>query len=89
MICKANWVPTEELPPPLHRTVLLYSEGDLYPIVGSRCRGLLRKGDADHRDVYMLEEGGPEDGEHRSYPILTRYRPTHWCELPPTPLGAE
>ena len=52
-------------------TVLLYRATDLHPVVGSKL-------DDEH---FILEEGGPEDGEHRSYPFLV-YKPTHWTHLP-------
>ena len=84
MICTANWVPMAELSPPLCKTVMLYADGDLYPVIGFRNRGVMTKGERE-ADFYMLEEGGPEDGEHRKYPILKHYRPTHWCELPQVP----
>jgi hypothetical protein len=59
--------------------------GDLYPVVGS-CY------DRD-RGLWVLEEGGAEDGEHRKYPFvktgnpdsLTGWQPTQWMPLPETP----
>ena len=87
MICTANWEKVEELPPPSGKTVLLYQEPDLYPVVGFRIRGIMKTGEPETADYYMLEEGGPEDGEHRKYPILEHFNPTHWCELPETPLS--
>ena len=85
MICAANWESIEKLKPPLHKTVLLYQKGDLYPVVGERAHGHLYDVEVPSVDFYTLEEGGPEDGEHRSYPILEHYKPTHWCELPEVP----
>lgn len=66
------WRPISSVPE--HKTVLLYRKPDLYPIVGSSMG-----------DDFILEEGGPEDDEERQYPFL-RYKPTHWAELPETPL---
>lgn len=58
---------------PLYQTVLLYRIPDLYPVVGFSMT------DGDRR-VYMLEDGGPEDGDHHKYPSLV-YPPTHWMPL--------
>lgn len=71
-----TWHPITTVPP--YRTVLLYRTPDLYPVVGS----LL--GEGEEGDYFALEEGGPEDGEHRAYPPL-KFKPTHWAELPETP----
>jgi len=62
---------------PYNKTVLLYRSGDLYPVAGWKqyTRGA---------SWFMLEEGGPEDGEHRQYPFLHAV-PTHWAELPELP----
>jgi hypothetical protein len=62
---------------PTNKTVLLYRSGDLYPVVGWK---QYSKGSP----WFMLEEGGPEDGEHRKYPFL-HVVPTHWAELPVLP----
>ncbi|MGI9485436.1 MAG: hypothetical protein ACR2RF_06050 [Geminicoccaceae bacterium] len=51
---------------------MLYRLTNLYPVIGSKVSG--------EEDLFMLEEGGPEDGEHRRYPFL-RYAPTHWKHL--------
>jgi hypothetical protein len=78
----------DELKPPSGRNVLLYARGDLYPIVACRMRGRMTDGPRES-DYYVLEEGGPEDGTHRKYPILSDYKPTHWAELPTTPYEEE
>ncbi len=87
MICTANWERIDELLPPTGKTVLLYQQGDLYPVVGFRNHGYLETRDDGVEDYYILEEGGPEDGEHRKYPLLAHFKATHWCELPQTPLA--
>jgi hypothetical protein len=89
MISTARWVPVNELPSPSGKTVLLYQEGDLYPVIGFRIRGIVKTGEPETADFFMLEEGGPEDGEHRKYPFAQNYKPTHWCEVPATPLPLE
>lgn len=63
------WRGIDTCPP--YRTVELYRATDLFPVVGFGMPG----------PIFMLEEGGPEDGEHRQYPILA-YQPTHWRDLP-------
>jgi hypothetical protein len=55
-------------------TVLLYCAPSLYPVVGFMVEPA----------YFILEEGGPEDDEARTYPTL-RYVPTHWAPLPTTP----
>lgn len=72
------WHEIETSPPPIYKTVLLYREGDLQPVVGW-C--MSRGGDTN---IYMLEEGGCEAGDHRTYPILA-FKPTHWVEIPRLP----
>lgn len=68
----SNGFSVEDCVPQAHKTVMLYRAGDLYPIVGwwGECAELGR--------YYILEEGGPEDGEHRKYPHIPGYNPTHW-----------
>ena len=79
------WIPIAEQPPPNHHTVLLWREGSLCPVVGSLW-GNDEHGEDPSRLLYQLEEGGPEDGEHRSYPWIAREaEPTHWRPLPALP----
>jgi hypothetical protein len=66
-----KWRPIATVPE--YRTVLLYRTPDLYPVVGFKVG-----------PVFLLEENGPEDGEHRRCPELA-FPPTHWAELPETP----
>ena len=86
------WIPTAKQMPQPHVGVLLYRKPDLYPVVGSYfgdcigCKsGECQKKHPDgHCGHWTLEEGGPEDGEHRGYPFLA-YEPTHWAKLPEVP----
>lgn len=68
--------PIEELCP--HKCVLLYREGDLYPVVGWLHDDVLYD---DAHTFFVLEEGGTEDDPRRRYPLL-RWKPTHFAELP-------
>ena len=54
-----------------YKTVLLYHNTDLFPVVG------FMFGD---KEGFILWEGGAEDDERLTYPLL-RYTPTHWKEL--------
>jgi hypothetical protein len=65
------WRPIATVPE--FSAVMLYRSGDLYPVVGCKVG-----------ESFMLEEGGPEDGEHRSYPLIA-HAPTHWRPLPEVP----
>lgn len=67
---------------PLYRVVLLYRASDLYPVVGWRAEEDLDTGPP--KPHFFLEEGGPEDGDHRTMPELA-YLPTHWAEIPEVP----
>ena len=67
------WLRLPILSVPEFKAVLLFRKGDLYPTVGFKVG-----------EVFMLEEGGPEDGEHRRSPVLA-FPPTHWRPLPETP----
>lgn len=79
------WHAISEMPPPNHVTVLLYRAGDLYPVVGVRW-GTDQNSSEPDRVLWILEEGGPEDGEHRGYPLMAREaEPTHWANLPMVP----
>lgn len=70
-----GWHPIATIPYD-NRTVMLYQEGDLYPVIGSRC----------NLSYFILEEGGPEDSEHRQYPMaIEGYAPQWWRPLPPLP----
>lgn len=69
---KHGWRPIESIRS--YETVELYRMGDLYQVVGWRC------GENEDEYMFILEESGPEDGEHRKYPTL-KYRPTHWKPL--------
>lgn len=66
-----TWQPIETVPP--YETVELYRQTDLHYVVGF----MLPATPNGNGDMFMLEEGGPEDGEHRKYPLL-KYKPTHW-----------
>lgn len=68
------WRPIREVPPFV--TVLLYRAGDLYPVVGWR----------QDDDLFILEEGGAEDGLRRKHPRI-EWQPTHFAEIPKTPEG--
>ena len=82
----ATWISIKKQPPRRHETVLLFRSGTLYPVVGSLF-GRNPHGGTPERTLYMLEEGGPEDGLHRSYPFLHESaEPTHWMPLPETPV---
>lgn len=72
-----TWSPIETLRP--YEDVLLFREGDLYPVVGWAFEE-----DPEGKTYYVLEEGGQEDDEARQYPLLT-WVPTHWALLPETP----
>ena len=67
-----NWETIKTLRP--FKVVLLYRKPDLFPVVGFW----------DGEDHFLLEEAGPEDGEHRTYPFLS-YKPTHWAYIPSLP----
>ena len=72
-----NWKKiADDGPPPRHKTVMLYREGDLYPVVGWQA--------APGGPTYILEEGGTEAGDHRAYPFLL-VEPTPWREIPALP----
>jgi hypothetical protein len=71
---RTSWTPLTVVYPVDCRTVELYRVGDLYPVVGWYA------GPDEDGDCWMLEEGGPEDGEHRQYPRLA-FAPTHWRDL--------
>jgi hypothetical protein len=78
------WVRMSVEPPEECRVVMLYRLGDLYPIVGWRAATGMQQ------EVWIIEEGGPEDSEQRSYPYaLPGWQPTHWRELPSLPVPDE
>lgn len=62
-----DWQLIETLEP--YKTVFLYHDTDLFPVVGFKV--------GDDGEMFILWEGGPEDGEHLEYPLL-KYAPTHW-----------
>ena len=80
-IMEPAWKLVTEEYPEEYVTVILHRTGDLYPVIGSR---LICPSDHHH---WALEEGGPEDGEHREYPWVGQegWQPTHWAPLPLTP----
>lgn len=77
---KIKWVEVTDDEPREHQTVYLYRTGDLYPVVGARA---VVADDAPW-DLWLLEEGGVEDGAHRRYPHIaegTGWEPTHYAPI--------
>lgn len=69
-----KWKRVTDSKPLQPATCYLYRVGDLYPVVGCRVDG----------HYWILEEGGPEDGEHRKYPRpggSEEWEPTHYAEI--------